>query len=306
MAKQAKEAATQELEREQTQLTTTAVDPDLERMIEADAGKGVSTSQADNLVPLIYILQPLSPQVLQGNAHIDGAHAGDIWLKNAPEPVTSGADGIWFQPCVMYQKWTEWVPRDKGGGFMGSYDFHGYDKLPAGAERDLKVTSRPRFWFPRSGHELIDTRYEAGLAWQHGDALPYVIPFKSTGHAVSRGWMTKRVNQRRKDGTIWPSWSFLYKLTTVQRQNNLGSWYVFEVGSPQSYLPGYKWDSSLGLKVVGGDYLRAYKMGQQLAAAFESGLKVHEEEDATVGAPDAGAGAPSGSSRREADDQIPF
>jgi hypothetical protein len=31
--------------------------------IKADAGKGVSSSQADNIVPLIYILQALSPQV---------------------------------------------------------------------------------------------------------------------------------------------------------------------------------------------------------------------------------------------------
>jgi hypothetical protein len=288
---------------EEKNLTT--IDEELERMISEDVGKGVSTSQADNLVPLVYILQPLSPQVMSGSARIDGAKPGDIWLKNSDEPIVSGDEGIWFQPCVMYQKWTEWVPREKGGGFLGSFDYLGRDHLPPGAERDL-TSSRPRFWFPSNGHELVDTRYEAGLVWQNGTALPYVIPFKSTGHAVSRGWMTKRVNQRRKDGTIWPAWSFLYNLTTALRKNNLGSWYVFEIGVPVPYLPGYGREAENGMKIIGNDPKKAYILGHTLEKAFQSGSKTHMQEDADVGAPDTGAADYDERVKEKISDDIPY
>lgn len=278
---------------ESTELTT---DADFEAELQQDAGKGVSTAASDNLVPLIYVLQPLSPQVMSGPAQIEGAKAGDIWLKNASDPIVSGKKGIWFMPCTMYMRWTEWVPREKGGGFISSYDYQGYDKLPPGAERDTSVKNRPSFHFPETGNDLVETRYEAGIVWRDGNPTPYVIPFKSTGHAVSRGWMSKRVEQRRPDGTIWPSWTHLYRLTTTMKKNNYGQWFIFEVSDPVFYIPGYKKQHTEGLKIVGGDYRRTYAMGKALAAAFEQGQKREEQEDSTV----------ERSENTKVDDEIPF
>lgn len=253
--------------KESTDVAT--VDPELEAMLQADAGKGVSTASEDNLVPLIYVLQPLSPQVMGGPAQIEGAKAGDIWLKNATDPIISGKDGIWFMPVTMYMRWTEWVPRDKGGGFVASYDYTGQSRLPKGAIRDEKEKTRPRFYFPDTGNECVETRYEAGFVWRNGEAMPYVIPFKSTGHSISRGWMTKRSQQKRPDGSIWPAWTSLYKLTTMIRKNNLGSWYILTVGDPVFYIPGYDRPYKEGLALIGNDYKRAYQMGQALEKAFE-------------------------------------
>src|SRR6202035_3091033 len=50
--------------------------------MKADAGRGVSTAQEDNQVPLIYVLQPLSPQVdKRSEQYVEGAEPGDLWLR---------------------------------------------------------------------------------------------------------------------------------------------------------------------------------------------------------------------------------
>jgi len=280
------------------------LDEEFERELQADAGKGVSTEADDNLVPLIYVLQPLSPQVQQGPAYIQGASAGDIWLKNASDPIVKGSEGIWYMPCAMYLRWTEWIPRDKGGGFVASYEYFGRNNPPPGASRDESEKGRPRFRFA-TGNECVETRYEAGYVWRDGQPMPYVIPFKSTGHTVARGWMTRRGSLRRKDGTIWPSWSHIYRLTTTTKRNNLGLWYIFNVGDPVLYIPGHGKPYEEGLKIVGGDYKAAYKLGKQLEEAFDKGVKreAAEEMDADIDGDEGGIDDRAGTKQ---DDEIPF
>ena len=299
-------------EREKQELTTEIqMDPELLQQIDQDLGKGVSTDVADNLVPLIYVLQPLSPQVLDGPMHMDDAKAGDIWLKNFAEtPIVSGKEGIWFMPCAMYQKWTEWIPRTQGGGFVASYDYNG-GKLPEGAVRDEDEKKRPKYFFPDTGHDCVDTRYEAGMVWYNGQPYPYVIPFKSTGHKISRGWMTTRTSLLKRGvnggpGGVWPAWSHVYKLTTKMEKNTQGQWFNFNIGSPNFYIPGFQdKPHKVGLEVIGGDPNRAYVMGRALAQAFESGAKreMEEDHDADIGA---GTGEETTASNGRVDDNIPY
>ena len=95
-------------------------------------GKGVSNDAADKLIPMARVLQPLSPQVLNGNpALIPGALAGDILVKNAPKPLIKGAAGIMFQSCYFSKDVVEWKPRGQGGGggggFVKRWDFSLFD-----------------------------------------------------------------------------------------------------------------------------------------------------------------------------------
>jgi hypothetical protein len=275
------------------------VDEEFEKELSQDAGKGISTEAEDNLVPLIYVLQPLSPQVMAGPAQIPGAKAGDIWLKNATDPIVQGSEGIWFMPATMYMRWTEWIPCDKGGGFVGSHDYLGRNNPPPGAHRDETEKSRPRFRFD-NGNECIETRYEAGYVWRDGAPMPYVIPFKSTGHTVSRGWMTRRGSLRRKDGSVWPAWSHVYPLTTAMKRNNLGTWYIFQIGDPALYIPGHGKPYQIGLDIVGGDYRSAYRLGKKLEEAFDTGAKREAPEDMDV---DAETAAPADEPMK---DEVPY
>jgi len=258
------------------------VDEELMQQLMSEAGEGINEAElGDFLVPLVYVLQPQSPQVLPGPAQLDDAKAGDIWLKNSSDPIIGGKEGMWFQPCWYYRKWNEWVPRDQGGGFRGTYDWHGDNNPPQGAMR-IEVEGKrglPRYRF-ENGNQCIDTRYIVGLAWRNGMPTAHVIPFSSTGHTVARNWLTAIQNKRSPNGRPYPSYSFLYKLSTIAKTNNLGTWYMFEFGDPVNFAPlkgagPYR----EGLKVVGGDYRMALDMGRQLKDSFKTGEKRAAEEE---------------------------
>src|SRR5215813_3712273 len=128
-------------------------------MMAADAGDGLSTDAADNMVSMIRVLQPMSPQVIRGNAQmIDAAMPGDIWLKGASPPVVQGEVGIVFQPAHFTRMWIEWIPRDQGGGLVAQY----LEKPPEAHMVEDERRGRVNWAMP-NGNEVIETRYISGL-----------------------------------------------------------------------------------------------------------------------------------------------
>lgn len=266
-----------------------AADPNAmpDYLIEAaktDKGQGVSTDRADNIVPLIYVLHTTSPQAMEGDpAYIPGAKGGSIWMRNFG--VVSGDQGVLVQPVHFSKDWPEWVPREKGGGMVGRFP------TIAATQRDcdrlnVKITdersklivgedipdvgdatfvidpkNRQKVWSRPNGNNLVFTRNHALIV--HVDAhtrLAYVLPFKSTGHGVSKEWMGKMMVKRTPGGDLLPSFAGLYRLTTRQRKNVHGTWFQIVVADA-----GY---------VSAADY----RAGKEFFQAFESGEKVAEAE----------------------------
>lgn len=271
----------------------------------ADAGRGVSTSAADNIVPMVYVLQPLSPQVDQSSPQrIEGAQPGMIWLRNSPVGVVPGDQGILFQPCHFEKVWPEWVPREKGGGFVARHKNWGAtakdverfkgrvdlgEDIPDIGDADFKVdpATRMKLWSRPNGNDLRLTRNHAGyVVINENRALPYVLPLTGSGHGVSRSWMYSQMSKRLPDGRILPSWACLYRLTTRQRQNQKGRWYQLEPADA-----GY---------VDAAGYAR----GKELNTAFMTGAMAAEEDSAVGGEGAAPAG--SGGGDPGLDDKIPF
>lgn len=225
--------------------------------IAQDAGKGVSTDQADNLIPLIYVLQALSPQCnKRAPEWVEGAEPGALYLRSSANPIVSGEEGLLFQPCAFSKDWVEWVPRDNGGGFVGRYK-----DCPAEAQRmeDPKNPAKVKFVLP-NGNEVIETRYHIGYALPPGgNPVPYVIPMASSGHTVSRQWMFMMSNKAMGSG-IAPSWACLYRLKTKERVNKKGDrWFAIDVHdagwvqSEAEYERGAKLHASVaaGEKAIG-------------------------------------------------------
>jgi hypothetical protein len=222
-----------------------AISDELKKMAAGDVGKGTSTAQEDNLIPLLYVLQGLSPQVnKRGEAYVEGAEPGDIWLRNAPKEIIKSEEGLIFQPCAFSKNWVEWVPREQGGGRRGMFNYEDmkFDpetkkatlKTPSGVV-ELKVdyrdgnTNVPLFKMP-NGNDLVETRYQTGFAEVDGKSLPYVISFKSTGHTVAKEWMGKQLQHSQIDGkNPDPSWLYFYKLSTKMRKNKDGEWFVLQI-----------------------------------------------------------------------------
>jgi hypothetical protein len=248
------------------------VPANLASMFEADAGKGTSQAAEDNMVPLIYILQDQSPQVLKRNpAYIEGAETGCIWLRNAPSPIVKGEEGIDFQPCFFEKDVVEWRDRDSGGGFIARHPFgpgEDIEKLAArlGAEKrvDEKNPNRFDYILPNSGHELIETRYHVGHVIRSGHLLPFVIPLSSSGHSFSREWMFKQNAKRTELGNTMASFACVYRLTTRLRKNASGEWFVFTA------------DDGMDVMDYTGDEQKAIQLltaGRSLFEAFDSGIK---------------------------------
>jgi len=202
-----------------------------------DAGKGVSQSQEDNIVPLIYLLQSNSaPLKRSSDNYIAGSEAGDVWKRNSiHKSLVKSDEGFLFQPCFFEKVWPEWRPNR--GGLVGIHK----DKPPDARETVLMQEGKERkAWIRANGNSVVETRQHVGFA----DGEAYVIPLSSTGHSVSRQFM-QMMNQVIIPGTnkIAPSFSCKYKFTTVERTKDSNSWFVFKVEpggwvSPEEYRRG--------------------------------------------------------------------
>lgn len=234
-----------------------------------DSGKGVSTDQADNQVPLIYVLQSNSPQVdSQDPRYVQGAEAGDVWLRGSPSPIVKGTEGFLFQPCAFWHDVGEWIPRDDGGGFVARHK-----TMPETAKEivDPRNPQLVKYKSPE-GNELIQTRNHAGYVVIGEGPLPYVLPLTSTGHSTSRAWMFMMNSQRGPDGAKPPSWACVYRLKTVKKKNKKGSWFVLAAENAGEHGQT-RWV----------DTVEDYDRGAALNAAFESGAKQAEAPVADVG-----------------------
>lgn len=228
----------------------------LAKTMAKDSGKGVSTDASDNVVPLVYILHQSSPQCLKNKPeYIKGAEAGMIWLRNSAEPLVDGEEGILVQPCHFSKGYVEWMPNR--GGFVARHD-----SLPADVKEvpDDQNPNRKKF-VRKNKNEIIETRYHVVRIFTSHGVFPYVIPFKSTGHTVSRQWMFLQNSMQLPDGGKAPSWAKLYRLTTKHKSNNAGDWHLFEV-TDAGWVPDEE----------------NYMIGKALYEAFSKGEKSYEAE----------------------------
>lgn len=242
--------------------------------LEQYAGAGLSQAPADNLVPLVYLLQKNSPQVDKHDQRcLDGAEAGDIWLRNAEPPVVKGTEGLLFQPCYFEIIWVEWIPRDRGGGFVAR---HATGPKPdvcpvadAVLQRDHANPQRIK-WIRPNNNEVIMTRNHIGIVYNEGLEAAFVLPFSSTGHTISRDWMTKMNRRLLPSGQREPAWASIYRLRSRPRANAMGSWFTWVID-----WWSYASDSQIRL---GTDLHRAFLAGVGEADVAQLAAITHDPE----------------------------
>lgn len=203
-----------------------AVDPQLPAeqdeylsLTEQYAERGVSFKAEDQLLPLIYVLQNMSPQVdKRGDNYIEGAEPGDFWLRNSLNPIRNGEDGIDAIPVEMFRTWIEWLPNR--GGFVARHDTPPADMVAKmirgddGRERQVMVRG--------NGNLIVDTREFYMMV----DGDPYVFPCASTKHTFARQWQTMFHRFKHpKTGKIMPAFAHKYNLKTIPSSNALGKWF---------------------------------------------------------------------------------
>lgn len=212
----------------------------------ADAGAGLEGADRDSFaIPFLGILQTNSPQC-DTETGIEGAKAG--MLINTVTNDLYG-DGVIIVPCAFQRRWVRWGAREAGGGFKGEMTTSVANDLRAsGAVKELDN----RLYFPeqdgsinpKRSDRLSDVRNHYVLIVAEGGAIgvPAVFALASTGIRVSKNFLSRIESQKitLPDGKLAsaPSFAFMYKVTTVKRSNESGTWYQAEINPTGQTLAG--------------------------------------------------------------------
>jgi hypothetical protein len=196
--------------------TTAALPADIADLLEASDSKGVSFDTHDLIVPMISILQTGSPAVNATDAaFIDGASAGDFWLRGAEPPIRSGTAGIEMIFCGMQHCAVEFLPNR--GGFVARHA-----TMPADVVEAQRGTGRRPSLVRTNGNVVEDVRELYVLA----DGQPFMLPCKSTMHQFARELQSHfHQYQHPKTGKVLDSFARKYVVTTVPKSNGLGRWF---------------------------------------------------------------------------------
>jgi len=199
---------------------------------EAFAALGMDQVRPEDMsIPFLRILAQLSPQVnKRDGAYVDGAEAGMLFNTVANE-VYDGEQGILVIPCYYNRRYVEWKPREKGGGYVNSYDVD--DKIVNTTHRD----DRGNDVLP-NGNLLTNTaQFFVLLMSEDGMPQRCLITMTSTQLKKARKWVTQMQSRTAmgKNGMfVLPMMSQVYRLRTVEERNDKGSWFGWEIAHERS------------------------------------------------------------------------
>ena len=181
------------------------------------AGAGFeNTGREDYQVPMLYVTQALSPLVQEKKVE-----AGML-VNNVTGEVF---DEIVLVPCLTQHVFVEWVPREKGGGFVG---VHSIDS-PEVAQAKASSKEFGDYWLP-NGNQLVETFYVYCVT----PAMEQVIlPISSSKIKKYRGWMTRArsILVPLRDGRRInpPLYAHRYRLSITQEKGQQGIYYNIDV-----------------------------------------------------------------------------
>ena len=208
----------------QAQSTAVAVAEEFEQF----ANLGMDQVRTEDMsIPFLRILAQLSPQVnKRDGAYVPGAEAGMIYNTVANEAY-DGDKGILVVPCYYNRRYVEWKPREKGGGYVASYDVD--DKVVHTTHRD----DRGNDVLP-NGNLLTNTaQFFVLLLGEDGMPQRCLLTMTSTQLKKARKWVTQMQSRTAmgKNGMfVLPMMSQVYRLRTVEERNDKGSWFGWEIG----------------------------------------------------------------------------
>ena len=185
------------------------------------AGAGAEFSSDEMQMPFIRIAQAMSPEIKKSDAKfIEGCGQGDIFNNLTHEYWGEGVEVI---PCYVQTKYTEWVPIDDGGGFIGEIDPK--DPVLQKTKREGSTETLP------NGNEVVKAdNYVVLVKSTDGSWSPAVLDMKSTALKISRRWKTQInlqtiTHPKTKAIAKCPIFGNIWKLKTVEETNKQSQTY---------------------------------------------------------------------------------
>lgn len=235
----------------------------------SDAGAGMEgADKASFAIPFITVLQGLSPQcepVKDGG--VEGAKPG-LFINTITNELY---EEVLVVPCAYNRRFLRWAPRSSGGGFKGEYNPVDVETgnlqgltivngsylmdVPAGATNTHDAQGAPLY------DHLADTRNHFVLVkTKAGNWVQALVSLTSSQIKKSKRWMSRiqGVEMRDANGKAFvpPSFSHIYKLTSVKEENAKGKWYGVEidivepVSDPELYANAKKFNQAVNAGAV--------------------------------------------------------
>ena len=218
-------------------------------MFEADANQGSQNiSQEDLALPFLKVLGQLSPEVNKTHGkYVEGAEPGKII-----NTVTNALyDSINVVPCHYKRQYIEW--QDRGASSGAPVAIHEADS------DIISQTTRGKDYKDRlpNGNYLDNTANHFVLVLGKNPQTA-LISMKSTQLKVSRKWnsMMMGIKLQGKNGLFTPpTYSHIYKLSTVQMSNDKGTWFGWDVAKvgPVGDKSSYEMAKSFAVSVGKGE-----------------------------------------------------
>lgn len=195
--------------------------------LQNDSGSGFEgVTSADIAIPYYGILQAMSPQVKRGPQQIVTAKEGDIY-NTVTQEVIPADKGIIVIPCVFQKAWVEWVPREKGGGFVEQHQDDGI--MAKTVQDDKKNNVLP------SGNHIVETAYHYVIrVKEDGSIERAIISMTSTQLKSSRRWIAQQMGIQLKVGERMinpPPFSHTYLFKTSLQQKDSWVWSGWDIGA---------------------------------------------------------------------------
>ena len=193
---------------------------------EADANQGAQNiSQEDLALPFLKILGQLSPEVNKRDGkYVEGAEPGKI-INTVTNELFDSLNVI---PVFYKRQYVEW--QDRGTSTGAPVAIHSADS------NIVSQTTRGKDYKDRlpNGNYLENTanHFVLTLGKSPENVEHALISMKSTQLKVSRKWnsMMMGIKMQGKNGLFTPpTYSHIYKLSTVQMSNDKGTWFGWDV-----------------------------------------------------------------------------
>lgn len=188
----------------------------------ADAGLGMEGADKSSFaIPFLAILQGLSPQL----ETVEDAKPG-LFINSITNEVFKEVLAI---PCAFQRRFLRWAPRSEGGGYKGEYN---PVDVETGRIEGVSTNAEGRLMIEND--ELKDTRNHFVLMQTESGAWTgALLSLGSTQIKKSKRWMSLilGIEMRNAQGKPFnpPSFSHIYKLSTVKEENSKGSWWGLNV-----------------------------------------------------------------------------
>jgi hypothetical protein len=249
------------------------------------AGAGTENLDESSSMPLLHIIQALSPQLKKkDDKFIEGASMGDIFLASTGEVL---AQPLRVIPINIKTLYVEWVPKSLGGGLVGMHDLAIVESPLYEQGRKGKATGVKTYDEWLGENELKYTAYWFLKVEVDGQWVDAMLALTSTQLKVHRKLQTDVKKFRYPKLDVVPSlFARSFELTAVEETNKRDEDYFnFQFSNP--VVLDFKKDEAL-LNLCGDCYK-------------ESALLLP-----SASAPQAALAAPSGAAIDVTDSDVPF